>query len=106
VRRIKTLKVGPETLTVKYIKNLKTDGATEDYGSIDVQEGIVRFDAALKGRQHDMTVFHEWLHGLIQVSGLVSLMDDKTEEALVLMLEHHVFPMLDLNKFYQLTTKK
>lgn len=65
------------------------------YGDCDVTKRKIRIDPTEPLDRQWETLFHETIHAVLGLSGYSELLKDDLEEALVVLLQHQLWPLLD-----------
>lgn len=89
---MKRKKVRPQSVSIggKVISIQQVE--MEDYGSFNPNDLTIKIKSNLSDEMFFSTLNHEISHCGFFLSGLSELLDEKMEEAIVLMLENIVFP--------------
>ena len=77
--------------TIEYIENKsESDHSDKEYGETDTQDHHIKiFLSSHKSEEAiQSTLLHEYVHGILGVSGLGYLLDEKLEEAIVVAIEN------------------
>jgi Zn-dependent peptidase ImmA (M78 family) len=69
-------------------------GDDKEYGDTDIFDHKIHLNADQSPKQMHMTRLHEYVHAILQVSGINSLLDEKTEEAIAQAIEHGLAPLI------------
>jgi hypothetical protein len=59
-----------------------------EVGESHATERTIKIKANQKGEEFELTLLHEVIHSILGVSGIAELLDEKTEEAIVICLEN------------------
>ena len=90
-------KVGHKTFTVSYVSKLMNDGE-EVTGMCEGHELSIKISTSVPTNRESVlaTLWHEYLHGVLYVSGQAeSIGDSKLEEGLVVALENFTTDTVD-----------
>lgn len=69
------------------------------YGETDGIEKLITLDSSTKKKKHIWpTLYHEYLHAIFYCTGLSNLIGSELEEAIVVALEEHTYPLVDPKK--------
>lgn len=88
----KVIVMGKE-FTVNYPKRI----ASGHYGYTLPDQGQIKINSKLEGRELTCTLFHEMAHAALHVAGLTQILDDKTEEAVIRAIENGIGHYIELN---------
>lgn len=80
--------------TIKHPKKVDDGHA---HGLTKGDEHYIELCSSLQGDAFERVLLHETMHGILYVSGLTELLDEKTEEAIVLALEHGLSQLYSRN---------
>jgi hypothetical protein len=65
-----------------------------EFGETDIYEHKIHFNPKQSAVQMHSTRLHEYIHAILQVSGVNELLDEKSEEAVVKAIEHGLAPLI------------
>lgn len=68
------------------------------HGDCDIDKKIIRVNQNSSIEDARETLFHESLHAAFAVSGLKEIITDEQEEAIVRMIEHSIYHIVDVDK--------
>jgi hypothetical protein len=68
------------------------------HGDCDATKGVIRIHQNCTIEVARSTLFHEAIHAALDVSGQGEMLREDQEEALVRMLEHTFYHIVDINK--------
>lgn len=68
------------------------------HGDCDVDKRVIRIHQNSTVESARETLFHESLHAAFAVSGLKEIITDEQEEAIVRMIEHSIYHIVDVDK--------
>lgn len=68
------------------------------HGDCDATKGVIRIHQNSSIESARSTLFHESIHAALAVSGQNEMLREDQEEALVRMLEHAFYHIVDVNK--------
>lgn len=85
---------------IQYPKVVKDEDGEELSGDCDVNHRRLRISTTENEteEQAESTLLHETIHGILGVSGVSALLEDKVEEAIVLALENGLSPLYQRKK--------
>ena len=89
-RRPKSVCVLGQDFSIEYKPKVVVGDNDECYGLTHVKDFTIQISSTENKtpEQMEATLLHEVIHAVLGVSGLTELIDDKTEEALVVSLEN------------------
>lgn len=85
-----------KSFEIRYTRKIDKDNS---YGECDGPSRVIKIRSDLEGEQLEDTLLHEFLHGILYISGQSESLDQHQEEALVLALEN------GLSQIYQRIVK-
>lgn len=90
-----------ESFKIKYVAGLKDDDGDPALGLTDGEQRIISLCTIKNKSDSQMfrSLFHEYIHALFHITGHNAWLEDNMEEALVSMLEHNLFALVDTGKF-------
>lgn len=93
----KSVPVMGQKYSIEYYDNIKTDDKEDVYGDTDKGKKRIRIDLSNNKSQSLVrsTLLHEVLHAILSQSGLDNLLTDEVEEAIVVAIEHGLFPLVE-----------
>lgn len=93
-----TIQLGPLSYRVEYVPELKSEDGNDLYGRICYPECKIEVDAQFAGGQREpLIVWHEVLHGILDLSGL-----EDDNEALIVVLAYGICEALQRNPILRL----
>ena len=93
-----SVQIGPRRFKIEYKKKVFQTGTKEELsGACSAIQQLIEIsleEALTKALLFD-TVFHEFCHGMLYVSGQSERLTDEHEEGLVIMMENYIAPLID-----------
>ena len=85
----KKIKILGKTFEIAYIPDMKDKDDGDDlYGEMHAREFRIDINSSKSREVQEHTLFHEAMHGALDVAGLSSLLDEKVEEAIITCFEN------------------
>lgn len=77
-----------QRFTVEHVQNLTIEGERCE-GGMYLSERFIRIDDAMRYQEsrYNRVLKHELMHAALGISGLTELLDEKTEEAICVLVE-------------------
>lgn len=93
-----TIRIGPYTYRIKYVKRLQSDDKDALNGQICLAEGIIKIERALPEDHQHATLMHEVLHGVFYVAGIGAEADHEVgDEELITRISPILYDTLQRN---------
>jgi len=89
-----SIRVGFQDFPLVFVDSLSDFDGRLLLGNIDLNDPKISVVNTVRGKVAAMVLWHEAIHGVLNYSGLATLLDEKTEEAIVEAVSNGIIQIL------------